>query len=89
MHLEQNLAATWLALEEARGLNRAAALRQLNAVTRCRYTSSRLNEWLREDRYPDRGARFAMLQVVLPPLLADLGVQLDPDHYSDLAEALS
>lgn len=30
-----------------------------------------------------------MLQEVLPPLLADLGVTLDPDHYSDLSEALT
>ena len=84
-----NLAVTWIRQREAAGDTRAEALRTLNAVTRRAYTSSRLNEWLRGDRMPEREARIAMLQQVLPLLLADLGVQLTPDHYSDLAEALT
>src|SRR3990172_8538436 len=84
--LGDNLAATWIRQREAAGDTRAAALRMLNAVTLRRYTSSRLNEWLRGERMPEREARIAMLHQVLPALLADLGVQLTPDHYSDLAE---
>ena len=87
--LGDNLADTWIRQCEAGGLTRAEALRHLNAATKCRYTSSRLNEWLRGDRLPAREARMAMLHEVLPPLLADLGVSLSPDHYSDLAESLT
>lgn len=84
-----NLATTWIVLCEDRGMSRADALRHLNAVTQCGYTSSRLNEWLRGARLPAREARIAMLHEVLPPLLAGLGVTLTPDHYSDLAETLT
>jgi hypothetical protein len=87
--LGANLAATWIAQCEARGMSRAEALRLLNGVTGRAYTSSRLNEWLRSDRLPEREARIAMLHQVLPTLLADLGVRLTPDYYSDLAEALT
>ncbi|MDO8595789.1 MAG: hypothetical protein Q7R45_04110, partial [Sulfuricaulis sp.] len=77
--LGANLAATWIAQCEAGGMSRADALRHLNVVTRCRYTSSRLNEWLRGDRLPAREARLAILHEVLPGLLTDLGVRLTPD----------
>ena len=42
-----NLATTWLTIRERRGETRAAALRWLNTRLHRRYTSSRLNEWIR------------------------------------------
>lgn len=84
-----NLTHTWLSIRTKAGNTRASALRLLNAATRRGYTSSRLNEWLRGDRQPDRQARVAMLQQVLPVLLREYGITLMPDEYSDLAEALA
>ena len=82
-----NLTATWLSLREAAGETRAAALRGLNSATGCAYTNSRLNEWLRGDRQPDRAARQAMLRDILPEMLTDLGV--DPTDYTSLADKLT
>lgn len=83
-----NLTATWLLHREAQGDTRAAALRWLNARCRTGYTSSRLNEWLRGDRQPQRPARIAMMRDILPDALLRLGADdLTPDHLDDLAEA--
>ena len=85
----QNLTTIWLAIRTDDGDTRADALRLLNAATQCAYTNSRLNEWLRGDRQPDRRARTAMLQMALPSILRKYGITLRPDEYSDLAETLA
>ena len=85
-----NLAATWLAIREQRGETRAAALRWLNTRLHRRYTSSRLNEWLRGDLAPDRPARLLMMREALADVFgAQYALDLPPDAWDDLSEALT
>ena len=72
----RNLTSTWLALRVKGGDTRADALRWLNGKTGASYTSSRLNEWLRGKREPDRDTRIVMLQECLPADLAQRAIDL-------------
>lgn len=83
-----NLTTTWLAHRAAQGESKASALRWLNERRDTAYSSSRLNEWLRGIRHPDRATRITMMRDLLPAALGRLGVpSLTPDHLDDLAEA--
>lgn len=66
--MTSNLTRTWLNARQASGDTRAAALRHLNAHAGTSYTNSRLNEWLRGDREPNRQARAVMLRDLMPEL---------------------
>ena len=62
----QNLIETWLATEASIGNTQADAIRQMNKVLQCNYTSSRVNEWLRGERYPDYPAyRYLVMQSIV------------------------
>lgn len=87
--MSNNLTATWLAHRARCGDTRAMALRHLNLATKRRYTHSRLNQWLRGEAAPDRIARVAMLEDVLPDLFLRHGVRLNAGAIDDLAEALT
>lgn len=87
-----NLTTTWLAARaDARGEGRAAALRYLNARTRRNYTLSRLGEWVKGTREPDRPCRMVMLEDCLRYEFAGLVPyeRDNPSDWADLAEALT
>lgn len=62
----KNLIDTWLASELSAGMTQADAIRAMNKTLKCKYTSSRINEWRRGVRVPDSGAHKYMLLHSLP-----------------------
>ena len=88
-----SLVHSWLAQDLAiPGRRRADALGDLNAEFGTRYTHSRLNEWLRGTREPDRKVRNFMLRSCIERVLAAHGVATDTlsdQHLDALADDLS
>jgi hypothetical protein len=82
-----NITRTWLAHRQSLGETRADALRWL-AAQGCAASNSRLNEWLRGARYPNRTTRIVMMRDMLPAEMERLSnMDLTPDVYDDLSEA--
>lgn len=87
-----SLVRSWLEMELLiPGRTRANALEDLNEEFSTGYTHSRLNEWLRGDREPERAVRNYMLRSVIQRVLAQnsAGVTLTDAQLDRIADHLS
>ncbi len=82
--MQRNLTRTWLnAYQREHGGTRADAIRWLNFAADIHCTSSRLNQWLREDREPDRETRIVMLKSCLPFMIRASNSKLSIQELSE------
>lgn len=61
----------WLKVYTSAGRSKQDALRELNAKLGTRYDTSHLSRWERGEREPNAAARYQMMLLVLPSIIAD------------------
>lgn len=87
----RNLTRTWMQVMLDGGNTKTQAVKALNQFTGRKYTLSRINEWLKGQREPDRETRVQMVWLILLKNFsrANSFPFFDCDSWIDCAEMLT